>query len=339
MLNTLTHTDLRAKTFSDCSGCSLCLLVCPVWRRTRDVSLTPHGRAKAMQNGAVPAEMAAAIDSCTLCMACEPVCPEDIGLVEMILSLRRAGADARVDLPPLAPATLPRAMPSATQTSLLLPDAALAADGVQLARVATLLGASAMVAADNGADIALLLASGRAVTDARRDTLLAQARQFKKIIVGDGLLLRQLRRWLPNANLQGLGEALSARPAVREALCASDLYVIDARAYHTDYQRLVKYYDHLRADVGCAMNLDLQRIAIPATARNLAQRLGVEAPVDDAEQGRWLLQGRKVSRVVAESLEDAQALAKITDLPVVYLAALARGDASAVANDLPNEAG
>ena len=80
-----------AKTFADCSGCSLCLLVCPVWRQTRDIELTPHGRAKALQHGAGIKEIAASLDSCTLCLACDPVCPENIDLSGMVLDLRRRG--------------------------------------------------------------------------------------------------------------------------------------------------------------------------------------------------------------------------------------------------------
>ena len=49
-----------------CSGCSLCLLVCPVWRQTHDPRMTPEGRAKALQNGATAAEIAASVQSCTL---------------------------------------------------------------------------------------------------------------------------------------------------------------------------------------------------------------------------------------------------------------------------------
>ena len=48
-----------------CSGCSLCLLVCPVWRQSRDVSLTPLGRVKALQHGAGAAEVAASVEHCT----------------------------------------------------------------------------------------------------------------------------------------------------------------------------------------------------------------------------------------------------------------------------------
>ena len=74
---------------ADCSGCSLCLLVCPVWRQSRDVSLTPLGFAKAMQHGAGAAGVAAPVEHCTLCMACEPVCPEGIDITGVILSVRR----------------------------------------------------------------------------------------------------------------------------------------------------------------------------------------------------------------------------------------------------------
>ena len=82
--------------FAACSGCSLCLLVCPVWRRTRDLRFTPHGRAKALQNGVPVTELKDSIDSCTLCGACEPVCPENIDLVAMTQNLR-----AQLPQPPL----------------------------------------------------------------------------------------------------------------------------------------------------------------------------------------------------------------------------------------------
>ena len=66
------------RDFTACSGCSLCLLVCPVWRRKRDLRFTPHGRAKALQHGVPVAEIRDSIESCTLCGACEPACPENI---------------------------------------------------------------------------------------------------------------------------------------------------------------------------------------------------------------------------------------------------------------------
>ena len=59
------------KTYSSCHGCDLCLLGCPVWHATRDVRLTPHGRAKALQHGATPADLRESIASCTLCGACQ----------------------------------------------------------------------------------------------------------------------------------------------------------------------------------------------------------------------------------------------------------------------------
>ena len=84
-----TSTSTARKTHADCSGCGLCLLVCPVWRLSREPGHTPRGRAKALQHGASIAELAGAIESCALCGACEPVCPENIDLVEMVVDLRR----------------------------------------------------------------------------------------------------------------------------------------------------------------------------------------------------------------------------------------------------------
>jgi len=330
--------------FTACSGCGLCLLVCPVWRRTHELGLSPLGRAKALQYGAGAGDIADSVAGCTLCAACEPVCPEEIALVALTLELRRRlpqTAEAQAALARLAevpaparlaevpaPARLseaPEAAPLAqASATLLLPDRALRQRAETLARVSALLGAaSAMSAgADDGADIALALEAGAPVAPARLERFLQPLRRAQTLIAADGLLLCHLRQWLPRANVVSLGEALSRLPALRRALRASDLYVIEARAYHADYQRLVKHYDGLRAAAGCAFNLDLQRIAIPASARSLAQRLGL-APADDRVQLDWILRGRAVTRIVVESLEDGAAFAQVSNLPVVHLADLA----------------
>ena len=319
------------KDFACCTGCGLCLLVCPVWRRTHDLGLTPLGRAKALQFGALATDMVESVRSCSVCAACEPVCPEEIELVAMTLELRgrlpqqAAAQQLQAQLDALA-ARAP-APPAAAASALLLPDRALRAQPATLARAKALLGGAIALGEDDGADIAAALEAGLPLPTRRLERFLQPLRSLRKIIVADGLLLRQLRQWLPQAEISGLGAALSGLPRVRRELRAGDLYVIDARAYHADYQRLVRYYDGLRAATACSFNLDLQRIAIPATARSLAQRLGLEA-VDDSAQARWILQGRNVARIVVENLEDAAAFAQVCDLPVVHLADLAQDGTS-----------
>ena len=335
MLGFTKNTPQPHKDHASCSGCSLCLLVCPVWRRSRDIGLTPLGRAKALQYGAAAADIAASVQGCTLCAACEPVCPEEIGLVAMTLDLRR-----QLVQPALAESLRARmkeraARPHAPQTSLaavVLPDPALRARPATLARAAALLGGTGKIALahDDGADIALALEAGAAVPAQRLERFLQPLRSFRKIVFADGLLLRHAHQWLPGANIISLGVALSSMAALRRALRPRDLYVIEPRAYHADYQRLVRHYDRLRSASGCAFNLDLQRIAIPAAARSLPQRLGLEPAVDarddsadDTVQARWILQGRKVTRIVVESMEDGAAFERVSKLPVVHLADLA----------------
>ena len=314
-------TSAARKSYSDCSGCSLCLLVCPVWRQSRDVSLTPHGHAKAMQQGISPAVVAASVEHCSLCMACEPVCPENIDIIGMILALRRQldAPDWIQDLQTQMEDRKARPIVMQPASTVLLADQALHAHPDVLARIVRLLGIS--LSEDDGSDIALALESGAAIAEQRLQQFLALLRPLKEIIVADGLLLRHLKQWLPNAGVIALGEALSSHSSVRSGLRSTDLYVIEPRAYHSDYQRLVKHYDRLRVDHGCAFNLDLQRIAIPATVRNLPQRLGVVAPNDEG-QTRWVLHGRNVTRIVVENLEERAALEKISDVPVVHLADL-----------------
>ena len=307
---------------------ALCLLVCPVWRRDRDIGLAPLGRAKALQHGAVAADIAASIQSCTLCAACEPVCPEEIALVAMTLGLRAQLAQpaamqalhARMDAQAARPST-PRLSSSAT---MLLPGEALRKRSATLARATALMGGARKlsIADDDDEELVLALEAGVTIPAPRLERFLQPLRALRNIVVAEGLLLRQLRQWLPGSKITSLGAALSRLPPVRRALRAGDLYVIEARAYHADYQRLVGHYDALRAERGCVLNLDLQRIAIPACARSLPQRLGLQA-IDDEVQARWILQGRDIRRIVVESVEDGAALEQVSRHPVVHLADLA----------------
>jgi len=303
-----------------CSGCGLCLLVCPVWRRSRDLVLTPHGRAKALQNGVGVDALADSADSCTLCGACRPVCPEQIDPVDMVIESRRqlprpARLSALLESREAAPSLQTAAR------RVFLPDAGLRDQPGLLRKVMALLGTETVVGADAGIDIALALEAGALLPQRRLERFLAPLHGSKTIIVADGLLCRYLARWLPRAAIVSLGQALSSHAGVRRGLRATDLYVIEPRAYHADYQRLVRHYDRLCRECGCDLNLDLQRIVVPATARSLSHRLGAIAP-DDAAQIGWLLQGRKMNRIVAENCEDYLALTQVAHCEVVHLADL-----------------
>ena len=308
------------RDYTACTGCGLCFLVCPMWRGHRDPRFTPQGLAKALQCGATASALAAPLDACSLCGACDPVCPESIDLSQMVMDLRlalprRPDIDSRYEkLAQLAGCAAP---PPAG--ALLLPGPDLSAEPALLARVQALLGHPG--AEDDGADIALALEAGIEIPRARRRRFLDRL-DGRALVVADGLLLRQLRRWLPAARLRSLGEALGSLVPLRRRLTSADFYVIEARAYHADHERLVGHYDRLRTETGCGINLDLQRMAIPVVAHGRSHPPGL-APGDDTTQARWLLQGRKPARIVVESLADRAAIARICDVPVLHLAELA----------------
>ncbi len=307
------------RDYTACTGCGLCFLVCPMWRSHRDPRFTPQGLAKALQCGAKASALAAPLDACSLCGACDPVCPESIDLSRMIMDLRlalprRPDIDARhEELARLAAGAAP---PPAG--ALLLPGPDLRAEPALLARVQALLGHPG--AEDDGADIALALEAGIEIPRARRRRFLDRL-DGRALVVADGLLLRQLRCWLPAARLRSLGEALGNLVALRRRLTGADFYVIESRAFHADYERMVAYYDRLQLETGCGLSLDLQRIAIPTRSQGLAQKLGLTAG-DDTAQARWVLQGRKPTRIVVESLADRAVLERACELPVVHLAEL-----------------
>jgi ferredoxin len=314
----MTLRNGKQRDHSACSGCGLCLLACPVWHQTRDIRLTPHGRAKALQHGATAGEIAASIASCTLCGACAPACPEEIDLVGMMLDLRKKQ--------PLAPERVAAKMDGSAKAGaragaasiLLLPGEGLRNDTERLARIVRLLGEGVAVADDDGADIALAVEAGAPLSDQRLARFLSALRGARRLIVADGILHRVLRQWLPGVRVCGVGEALSALEPVRARLRSSDLYVIEPRAFHGNYARLIGHYDALRAASGCAMNLDLQRFAVPTTASSAQNALGLPAIAPEV-QARWILQGRAVERIVVEDMADAAVFASVSRRPVVHL--------------------
>jgi NAD-dependent dihydropyrimidine dehydrogenase PreA subunit len=310
------------RDFAACSGCSVCRLVCPMWRARRDPRYSAEGLAKAQQGGASAAELASVLAACTLCGACEPACPENIALVDMVAGLR----DEIGPPPDLAVLQVGHAQAAADAAppppgALLLAGAALRADPALFERCSQLLGLAA--AADDGADIALALEAGADVPAQRARGFLAVL-DGRSLVVGDGLLLRWLRASLPGARLQGLGEALGHVAAIRRRIASADFYVIEPRAFHADHARLVVHYDSLRRETGCAMNLDLQRIAVPPRAEGYsALRMGWSA-VDQA-QAAWMLQGSRPARLLVENVAERELLRRVTGVPVLHLTELAEG--------------
>ena len=317
----------------------MCALPCPVFRQSRDLTLTLHGRARALLAGATPAEVAPSTLACVLCGACEPVCPEEIDTVGMTLELRRTLTTQ--DMNPLArtvqtqhpswvapPAVTGASAPPARTFALLASSRFEARTDLQTRVIETLGGhAEVNVIPDAGDDLAVRLEAGLDIPDTRRRQFLAGLPSRGTVVVLDGLFLRTLRVWRPGLRAMSLGEALLRRPAVTRALRPEDLLVIDSRGFHAEHTRLVKFYDRVRAERGCDTNLDLQRVAIPTGAVSLQTRLGI-GDHDVAAQVRWIMEGRAARRVVVEAVEDLAAFGEHGGVPVCHLAEVTGGAAA-----------
>lgn len=81
----------------DCVHCGLCLEACPTYRASGIESDSPRGRIVLMraqaEGRAAPDDVAAWVDRCVMCRACEPVCPSQVQYHELVVR-QRAGACA-----------------------------------------------------------------------------------------------------------------------------------------------------------------------------------------------------------------------------------------------------
>ncbi len=305
-----------------CSGCALCLLPCPVWWETHDPLLTPMGRAKALQGGASAESLLASLEACVLCGACEPICPERIDTIGMTLSLRgQLVARGAWPLADRARAAQPERGPgvAGSARTLLLAGPDLAARPEAIQAILRHLGRDAAVADDDGRDLALDLEVGLPLPASREERWLSTLASARRLVVAEGLLHRFLRARLPKAKVVGVAEALLDVRTVRAALRPSDLLVFEPRGYHADFERLVRVYDRLRRETGCATNLDLHRLAIPTGA---PARPGARG-WDPEKMARLIAEGRAPARVVVESESDRAPFSRALRIPVVHLAEVA----------------
>ncbi len=309
-----------------CNGCGLCVLPCPAWWNSRDMMVTPRGILRALQENARAEDLRDTLFDCSMCGACEPACPLDIDILATFRELR--GAIPSPVPQPVSPRPAGHGTVAARPKRVLLPGPALGRNQALLDLVVGILGSSAAISIsdDDGHDLALTLETGAALETGRVEEFLAPFRVARELIVVEGILHRFLRWRLPRLRITGLAEALLRVEGVRRSLRPGDFLVIDARSFHSDHRRNLKLFDRVRRESGCQMNLDLQRLAIPTTADATAgNRANRESTVATAI--RWMLAGRKIDRIVAESPLDIGAFRAHTEIPVVHLSEIAPGEA------------
>lgn len=239
-------------------------------------------------------EASESIESCTLCAACEVVCPKDNEITTVTLEERR-----RLSNPSEAASEVFDASVVADKEVAIV-----AAKGVC---IDALKDEASLIEADM-----VSFEAGRATID--EGVVKALFNAAREVVVLEGLLLKPLREILGGKSVISIGEYLLKKPAVKALLRPTDLYIIDARLYNLDYERVLHIYDDLKKNIGLAINLDLHRSAISTGRGSLSEDgINIEA------QARWILEGRSFERIVVENPLDADVFRKLTDAPVVSL--------------------
>jgi heterodisulfide reductase subunit C len=310
---------------SQCNGCGVCMLSCPVWNQHHTKMLTYCGRNRAVIGGAADEDLLASARACLLCGSCEPLCPMGIRTQQATIALRQNLAERGLLPKPGAQLTRQRSETPVT-SRVLLPGKKLREDAKLASSVLKHLGQRICLPFDDGYDIALALESGQAISDTRIGEFVLPLTKATEIIVSDGLLFNLLRSLLPSSiTVRPLGPALLANANIRAGLKATDFYMIETRAYNANRKKFVALYEALRQETGCFMNLDLQRVATPSGAARYHHLVGLENIVSVEAQVRWLLEGRNAQRIVVEHLDDREAFARHTTIPVVHLAEVVKG--------------
>ncbi len=310
---------------SNCHGCSLCLLSCPMWQQHRDVQYSPQGIFKALQHNASYEDITPALFSCLLCGACDILCPENIEITETIKALRKEsfshGVEAELNRKITSLLTQPSSEVKIEKNTIILPGKALRSNPMRLTKIQSLLSSEvdAPLSLDDGDDIALALEVGIEISEHRLHSFLEPLQGAKRLYVNNGHLLKSLRQWLPATELLALGHSLSQLRKLTTKLNEHDLYLIEARSFHHDHKQKIRHYDQLRHQQGCQMNLDLQRNAIPTAAGGLN---AIKPMLNSKEQARWILSGHNIQRIIVECAEDEVAMSQVSDLPILHIADL-----------------
>ena len=298
-----------------CNGCAVCTLSCPVWGQTHDLLMTFCGRMRSAQGGATAGDLRDSAMACVLCGSCEPVCSYGMDTVARTIELkvevvRLSGGESSGEA---KSSKVKRA-----DGKVLLANSLLRENNNLLESMLKMLGPGLSEHMDNGEDISIAMESGGTVSEERYERFLGLLARADEIVTTDGLLYRLLLQSSLSARILGVGEAMISNAEITGMVNADDLYVIDSRTYHADFERLVEMYDDLRKRTGCMTNLDLHRVATPTGA----SRLSGAGVVDPLKQARWILEGRPAKRIIVEKLEDIAPFKAVTDVPVIFVSEL-----------------
>lgn len=247
--------------YGDCVGCGLCMIGCPAYEEAGSEAHTAKGRNRMLQAGLQAADMAEALDACTLCGYCDAICPKHVENVEITLKLRR-------DLQGASSLSAPAARPLVLGCTLREKAPRLIPSILDFLRRVGVNAEPESAGCCGSKDVE----AGKAVRTR------AAAR-----VVCDPVCLEQY-------DADFLGALAMARLDLFD-LKPPFYYFAPHRLINGAHARYYPIYDALREKTGCEMNLDLNRLARSTSASAVN-------PQDVGSAVKRLLRHSKAERII-----------------------------------------
>lgn len=315
-----TNKESDKKDYLACTGCGLCALPCPTWVQFQNISYTPWGRAKALQGGATAAEIIEDVASCLLCGACQSVCPENIDIIEQELKLRNELHSSEKSPFRFSEKLEEIIFENQKITGqIYLTSKKIPKEDIKIHTAFTKQNIKFLEIPVPKFPVDLEM--GKSIDHDLLNDFIFNLSHTDLIITDNSWWYRLLLNHFSGKKVLSLGEWLIKNKKIQNNIQENDFYWIDSRIFHNNYEKLVLLYNSLKEETLCTFNWTLQRSAQPLGSQAIASN-SENFEFNIKTQYEWVIQGRKINRIIVENKSEWEWLRENATFPVFHISEL-----------------